>query len=330
MAETYYQILNLSRSATAADIKKQFRKLAVQHHPDKNPDNPAAEAMMKKINAAYTILSDSMLRKKYNDQLDYKNPPPPQSDTNRGFTGWSNQQHQNKTHHGSHQFEGWDQFFNRIMEGFLHDNTFNNVFDVHRKDYILVIDVTPEEAKNGCKKPLNYVTTEKCTVCQGRFFNSGKCPHCDNGLITIKSKFNMAQLPSGMTQGSKWISEQELTAYPTGKKHDLYIHINIVDIDGKSQYDAQMVIVIPLETAFKGGDFRVVSPRGLIKVKLPELCFTGKTVRVVNRGHYNAATGQIGNLFLTCKIDVPKNLTQTQQHQLSKILEKQKEHEYHN
>ena len=61
----YYQSLGVSRNASEQEIKKAFRKLAQQYHPDRNPDNPAAEQKFKEINEAYTVLSDSDKRQKY-------------------------------------------------------------------------------------------------------------------------------------------------------------------------------------------------------------------------------------------------------------------------
>ena len=61
----YYKILGVNKNATDAEIKSAFRKLALQYHPDKNPDNPQAEEMFKEINEAYQVLSDPEKRRKY-------------------------------------------------------------------------------------------------------------------------------------------------------------------------------------------------------------------------------------------------------------------------
>ncbi|NLM00945.1 MAG: J domain-containing protein [Treponema sp.] len=63
--EDLYAVLGVSKNASAEQIKKAFRKLALQYHPDKNPNNPAAEEKFKKINAAYSVLGDEMKRKQY-------------------------------------------------------------------------------------------------------------------------------------------------------------------------------------------------------------------------------------------------------------------------
>ena len=65
MAEDYYQILGIDKKASADDIKKAYRKLAVKWHPDKNPNNKAAEDKFKKISEAYAVLSDPEKRKNY-------------------------------------------------------------------------------------------------------------------------------------------------------------------------------------------------------------------------------------------------------------------------
>ena len=65
MAEDYYQVLGVDKKATAEEIKKAYRKLAVKWHPDKNPNNKAAEEKFKKISEAYAVLSDSKKRQQY-------------------------------------------------------------------------------------------------------------------------------------------------------------------------------------------------------------------------------------------------------------------------
>src|SRR5271166_6441892 len=65
MAEDYYGLLGVARNATEAEIKSAYRKLAMQHHPDRNPGNKDAEAKFKKIGAAYEVLSDARKRKLY-------------------------------------------------------------------------------------------------------------------------------------------------------------------------------------------------------------------------------------------------------------------------
>ena len=326
MADSHYTILNLSRTASESDIKKQFRKLAVQYHPDKNPGNAAAEAMMKKINAAYSILGDSVARKKYDQELDYASRPA-QSHQNSSGSGRQSGQNYYDTYH----FESWGEFINRVNT-FFHDyvSPFNSTFNVNQQNYTLVINLTPEEARTGCVKPLDFVKTERCSACQGRVFSSGTCTKCINGGITLRSKNKTVLLPANAAHNSIWKSENELVATPGGKQIDLYIRVQIVDPTAKSELDREMVVDISLELAFKGGDLKIDTVRGKIKIKVPELSFTGKEVRAPNRGSRDSYTGAVGDLYITFVVKIPDNPTQIQEIWIEKIIEKQKAYEKHN
>lgn len=70
----YYQILNVKRNATSREIKDAFKKLALEFHPDKNPNNNSAEEKFKKINEAYQVLNDADKRTQYNQKIDFQNP----------------------------------------------------------------------------------------------------------------------------------------------------------------------------------------------------------------------------------------------------------------
>lgn len=329
MADSHYTILQLSRTASDVDIKKQFRKLAVQYHPDKNPGNADAELMMKKINAAYSVLGDSIARKKYDQELEYANRPAQQPNWNQNPQKSHHQSGQN-THHGYH-FETFNEFLQRI-NSFFHDYTtsFGDVLNVAMQNYSIVVTVTPEEALKGCIKPFEFVKTENCKQCKGRTFAPGTCKICLNGAVTIKSKNKTLILPAGLTHNSVWKSENELFSSPGGQQFDLYIRVQIVDPNAKSEHDVEMRATIPLETAYKGADIKITTSRGSIKIKVPELTYTGKQVRIPNRGNIDEYTGFMGDLYLTFTVEIPSNPTQTQQMQIEKIIEKQRTHEKHN
>ncbi len=74
---TLYHVLGLTKSATEAEIKSTFKALALKYHPDRNPDNPAAEEKFKEINRAYQVLSDSYRRYQYDLSFDARRPPQP-------------------------------------------------------------------------------------------------------------------------------------------------------------------------------------------------------------------------------------------------------------
>ena len=152
----YYEILGVTRSASAAEVKRAFRKLAFQYHPDHNRDDGAAERF-KEINEAYEVLSDPDRRETYD-----------------------------RFGHAGDGFEGFDIFrgFGDIFESFFGGSATATRRGPQRGNDIRTgLSISFEEAVFGCEKELKIVRTEKCSKCNGSGCKAGSqpetCPECD-------------------------------------------------------------------------------------------------------------------------------------------------------
>lgn len=163
--ESYYDILGVKSDASIDDIKKSYRKLANTYHPDKNP-NPDAQEKFKKISEAYTILSDSNKRREYDSKINRSNP----------FDSFFN-----NSSNGS-PFYDFSDIFSSFQRGWGESN--------NKQVRNIIINLTLEEANNGCVKTVSYYRNVVCDSCNGKGgFNITNCISC-NGLGKRNKKIN--------------------------------------------------------------------------------------------------------------------------------------------
>ena len=161
----YYELLGVPRDASPEEIKRAFRKLAFQCHPDHNNEKDSAERF-KEINEAYEVLSDAQKRAKYDSFGHLGN--------GRGF-------------------DGFDDLFSGI--GDIFDAFFGGAANFRQRaprkggDLRCELEITFEEAAFGCEKSIEITRTEQCTRCEGSRCEPGtypaKCPSC-NGLGEVR------------------------------------------------------------------------------------------------------------------------------------------------
>jgi molecular chaperone DnaJ len=193
----YYEVLGVKKDATADEIKKAYRKVTKENHPDLHPGDKAAEERFKEANEAYEVLSDEEKRKKY-DQFGHA-----AFDPNAGFGGG-----------GFGGFEGFSGGFGDFSDIF---SSFGDIFGFggggsqtrnpnapRRGDNIRTqLNISFEEAAFGCEKELNIPRIEPCTDCKGTGCAPGTtpevCPDCNGtGQVrtTQRTPFGMAQTMS--------------------------------------------------------------------------------------------------------------------------------------
>jgi len=173
----YYEVLDVSKNATDKEIKKAYRKLALQYHPDKNPDNPEAEEKFKEVAEAYAVLSDSDKRVSY-DQY--------------GHNGSGGYGHEGMT----------------MDEVFKH---FENMFGGQRKQRVpkgspitIKFQLPLEEMFTGSKKTIKYKRIGQCKTCSGTGGeDSSDCKKCEGRGYMAK----VMQTPMGMMQTTTTCSD---------------------------------------------------------------------------------------------------------------------------
>ena len=280
-AKDYYQVLGISRSASAEDIKLAYRRLALKYHPDVSRV-PGAEEHFKAVNEAYETLGDSSKRRKYEQQTTAK-PTPTESTVNK-----------------STQAKKVDvAFFEEISKQDIPDTRlssaiFNNFFGKKRRDKSAEF-----KAQTATEQPQEYNLTLQI---EDLFFDTIKAIQAPNGE-TIQ-----VRVPKGSEEGSrlrligKGIGSTDLSLVIHIAEHAYY------QLVGKDLY--LDLPISPWEAAL-GATILAPTPTGAVSVKIPAASESGKKMRLPGRG-INTATTK-GDMYLTLQVQVPPATTAQQQ-----------------
>jgi curved DNA-binding protein len=281
----YYKIIGLDKNANAEDIKKAYRKLARQYHPDVNPNNKEAHKKFQEINEANEVLSDPEKRKKY-DQFgkDWKH--------SEEFEKAKQQQQQRQRAYSN----GGEQTFSGDFEGGHFSSYFESMFGgssaqsarqkgFRGQDLQAELQLTLREA---------YTTHQRTLTLEGK-----------NIRITI---------PAGIEYGQKI----RLKGYGTpgkngGPSGDLYISFLIEDGTQlkRSGNDLHITAAIDLYTAILGGEVTIDTLSGKLKLKVAPGTQNDTIVRVKAKGFpVYKQDGQFGDLYVSYKVTIPTNLTE--------------------
>ena len=348
----YYEVLGVKKDATADEIKKAYRKVTKENHPDLHPGDKACEERFKEANEAYEVLSDEEKRKKY-DQFGHA-AFDPNAGFGGGFSGFSG---------GFGDFGDIFSSFGDIF-GFGGGAQTRNPKAPRRGDNIRTqLNISFEEAAFGCEKELNIPRIETCTDCNGTGCAPGTtpeiCPDCKGtGSVrtTQRTPFGMVQstaacskcrgtgkiihqpcstcrgmgsvrrakkmtvkVPAGIDDGQT-ISKQGAgnAGVNGGPAGDLLITIimrphAIFERDGNS---VLMMQDISYAQAALGAEVEVPTLDGKVKLTIPEGTQPGATFRLRGKGIPNLRGSGRGDQFVTVNISVPKNLNSHQKEAL--------------
>ena len=289
----YYQVLGLQRSASADDVRKAYRKLAMQYHPDRNAGDKSAEERFKDINEAYQVLSDTQKRARY-DQLGsaYSNwqqrgGTPGDFDWSQWVTGQQGAPGNVHVEYGDlNDLFGQDvsDFFRSIFGGMGSARTATRAR--RAPAYQQPISISLEEAYRG--------TT--------RAFQS------DDRQLSVR-------IPAGVKTGSK---VRAAGAAPDGS--DLYLIVEVQDDPNFERQgdDLRTSASIDLFTAALGGETGVQTLEGGVTLKIPAGTQPEQVFRLAGRGMPRLKSPQAkGDLFVRVKVRVPKDLTEKQKELLA-------------
>jgi len=278
----YYKSLGVERKAGMDDIRKAYRKLAMQFHPDKNPGDKKAEEKFKDINEAYQVLSDEKKRARY-DQLgsaysDFR--------TGGGRPGdfqwddWFQQTGQQKRRAG--ESGGFSDFFSAIFGEAMRSSVRNHAAQQQQQQgYQQEVQISFKEAYEGTTRQLQ----------------------------TNERKLQV-RIPAGVKTGSK---VRVAGAGPEGL--DLYLIVNINDDDRfeRDGQDLTTTSTLSVFTLILGGETEVDTPAGKIKLGIPPGTQTDQIFRLAGRGmpHLKSPAAK-GDLFVKLKVQIPKYLSSKQ------------------
>lgn len=346
MASDYYSALGVAKNASQEEIKKAYRKLAIQYHPDKNQGNPEAEKKFKEINAAYDVLKDPSKRANYDR-----------------FGTEADQFSAQGSGGGFHGFGGGDfgQTFSDIMDdlfgvGGANRRSTHTSFQQPGSDIRVNIEITLEEAFLGHTATINFNSSVACESChgngssnntkpsvcttcsghgqirmqQGFFTVERTCARCAGSGYTIANPCKVCQgqgrvrkqrsldvkIPSGVDEGTRIrLNKEGESGLRGGPAGDLYVFISVRAhrFFKRKKQDLYCKIPIPFTKAAVGGDVEVPTIDGTIAMlKIPAGTQNGHQFRLKQKGMSVIRSTTRGDLIVEVSTEVPINLTKKQ------------------
>ena len=354
----FYETLGVNRDASDEEIKKAYRKLAMKHHPDRNPDNPKSEEQFKEAKEAYEILSDGQKRAAY-DQYGHAgvDPQAGMGGFGAGAGGFS---------------DAFGGIFDEIFGGGGARGGRSNVY--RGADLRYNLEVTLEQAAFGTETKIRIPTMEVCEPCHGTGAKAGTqpktCPTCQgSGQVRLQQGFFSIQqtcpkcngsgrfiadpcgtchgagrtkqhktlavkIPSGVDEGDRirlsGEGEHGINGGPAG---DLYVQIHLKPhaVFQREQNDLHCEMPISFTTAALGGDIDIPTLDAVAKIKIPAETQSGKTFRLRGKGIKGVRSHTHGDLLCHVVVETPVNLTERQKELLRELEDSSREDsELHN
>ncbi|MCK8463242.1 molecular chaperone DnaJ [Aliiroseovarius sp. S1339] len=342
----YYEVLGASKGASADELKKAYRKKAKELHPDRNSDNPNAEAQFKEANEAYEVLKDADKKAAY-DRFGH-------AAFEGGMGGRPGGGHPGGNGDFASAFSDvFDDLFGDFMGG---GRGGGGVRAQRGSDLRYNLRVTLEEAYSGLQKTINVPTSVSCEECTGTGAEAGAeptvCPTCSGmgkvraqqGFFTVertcptcqgtgqmiqnpckscggagrthKERSLSVNIPAGVETGTRirlsGEGEAGLRGGPTG---DLYIFIDVAEhpIFDREGVHLHCRVPVSVTSAALGGDIEVPTiDGGRSRVKIPSGSQSGRQMRLRSKGMPGLRGGPTGDMYIELAVETPVNLTSKQ------------------
>jgi curved DNA-binding protein len=294
----YYKTLGVERNASADEIKKTYRKLAMKYHPDRNKGNKEAEEKFKDINEAYEVLGDSKKRARY-DQLGDSYSQWQNKGGNPGNYNWN----QWTTNQGGSQQVNMDDFEEMFGGGF--SDFFSSIFGG-------MPATGRRQTTRTAARPLTY--EQKVEISLEEAYKGTVRSY------SINNQQKDARIPPGAKTGTR-IRFAGGGPSNNGQSTDLYLVVTVLPDSRFTVKDNDLTteVTIDLYTAVLGGSVKVFTFAGEVSLTIPAGTQPGKMFRLAGRGMPILKSGNFGDLYVKVKVELPKTLT-TEQHDLFEKL----------
>jgi molecular chaperone DnaJ len=338
----YYEVLSVSRTCTEVELKAAFRKLAMQHHPDRNPGDADCEHKFKELNEAYDVLKDGDKRAAY-DRFGH-------AAFEQGGMGG-----------GAHGF------------GADFASTFSDIFEdlfgmgggrrggrgqgrERGADFRYNMEITLEEAYEGKTAQIRIPTSVTCEACSGSGAKAGSkpkscatcggagkirhaqgfftlertcpacqgrgqvienpCPSCEGAGRITRERALSVNIPPGVEDGTRIrVAGEGEAGLRGGPPGDLYIFLSLIphEFFQRDSADLHCRVPVSMVTAALGGEFDVPAIDGSeVKVKVPAGTQTGRRFRLSSKGMPVLRSKQTGDMYVQVSVETPQSLTKRQ------------------
>ncbi len=334
----YYKVLEVSKSASADEIKKAYRKLAMKYHPDQNKDNKEAEKKFKELTEAYEVLKDEQKRAAY-DRFGHSAFDGRGNTAGAGGAGFSNHN------------DIFNQFFHDFMGG---GGSRKQNHSSRGSDLRYNITISLEEAFNGVDKDISFSTAVSCNTCHGKgssdpsggyvncmtcnghgairiqqgFFTLEQtCTNCNGSGKIVKNPCKVCQgsgrypqqkslrvnIPQGIEDGTRIrLTGEGEAGERGGSAGDLYIFVSVAThpvfkVDGSDLHTSLRTTFV---NAAIGGEVEIDVIEGeKVKLHIPRGTQNGDKLKLKHKGMKKVRSSVRGDLYVHITIDIPKNLS---------------------
>ena len=337
----YYEVLGVSKDVGAQELKSAYRKVALQHHPDRNPGDGAAEEKFKEASEAYEMLSDAAKRERY-DRFGHAGTS---GDPSQGFSSTSIN-------------EIFGDLFGEMFGGGQRRGARNRGSDLRYN-----LEIAFEEAAFGCEVQIKIPRAKKCEICEGTgsktrtlktcstcagsgqlrmtqgFFAVARTCHSCNGSgqqvsdpcqkcrgtgkYETESQLSV-KIPPGVDTGTRVrLTGEGEAGEQGGPAGDLYVVVHVREHSLFVREEAEVLCEIPISftQAALGAQIDVPTLEGRVKMKVPEGTQSGKVFRLKGKGIPHLHGGGRGDQHVRVVLETPTELSRPQRELLEKFAE---------
>jgi molecular chaperone DnaJ len=356
----YYNVLGVAKNASAAEIKKAYRKLAQQHHPDANPGNTQAEDRFKEISAAYDVLGDEDKRKQYDQVRDMAASGFGSGGSSGGGGGFGG------GFPGGVRFEDLGDLGDLFGGLFGGGRRGGGARPARGADLETTVTVSFDDAMTGTKMPVRISGPAPCETChgsgaapgtspticsrcggsgavavnQGLFQMSQPCPVCHGSGRVVqtpcptcggtgsrrRTRSFQVKVPAGVQDGARIrLTGRGEPGSAGAQPGDLYVQVRVRPhrFFGRSGHDLTIELPVTYTEAALGAEVRVPTLNGPVTMKVPAGTPNGKTFRLKAKGA--PKRGGHGDLLVTTRIEVPRKLSRAEKDLLRQLQQAEKE-----